>query len=60
MVLNLSFKARASGSLNLTLAIATGGGGGPCLVIRDLRISKNYWASCIITACKDDSLGRGV
>jgi len=58
--LNSSFKARTGSSSDLTLAIAAGGGGGPCLVMRDLRISKNYWASCTITAYEDDSLGRGV
>jgi hypothetical protein len=40
--LNSSVEAYAFSSLDLTLSIAAGGGGGPCLVLRDLRMSKNY------------------
>jgi hypothetical protein len=40
-VLNLSFEARASDSLDLTLFVAAGGGGGSYLVLRDLRMSRN-------------------
>ena len=40
-ILNLNFKAQASSSFDLPLSIAAGGGGDPCLVLRDLRMSKN-------------------
>jgi hypothetical protein len=39
--LNSSIEARAFSSSDLTLLVAAGGGGGPCLVLRDLRMSKN-------------------
>jgi len=42
MVLNLSFKTRASDFLNLFLFIITGGSNGFYLILRDLRILKNY------------------
>jgi hypothetical protein len=41
-VLNSSFEARAGDSLDLTSSMAAGGGGGSCLVLRDLRMSRNY------------------
>jgi len=42
------------------MAAAAGGGGGPCLVMRDLTMSKNSWANCTITACEDGTFGGGV
>jgi hypothetical protein len=50
-VLNLSFEARASGSSDLPLSIAAGRGGGSCLVLRDLRMSKNCWTCLVVTIC---------
>jgi hypothetical protein len=47
--LNSSFEALAGGSLDLPLSTAAGGGGGSCLVLRDLRISKNYWTYSVVT-----------
>ena len=46
IVLNLSFKARASSSSDSALSVVVGRGG-PQLELRDLRIFKNYQASCI-------------
>jgi hypothetical protein len=50
-VLNSSFEARAGGSSDLPLSVAAGGGGGSCLVLRDLRISKNCWTCSVVTIC---------
>ena len=40
--LNSGIEARAFSSSDLTLSIVAGKGGGPYLVLRDLRILKNY------------------
>jgi hypothetical protein len=50
-VLNLSFKARAGNSLDLPLFITAGRDGGSYLVLRDLRMSKNYWKYLIVIIC---------
>jgi hypothetical protein len=57
-VLNSSFEARAGDSSDLTSSVAAGGGGGSCLVLRDLRMSRNCWASCMNSTC-DDAWFRG-
>jgi hypothetical protein len=51
--LNSSVEARAFGSSDLTLSTAAGGGGGPCLVLRDLRMSKNCWTCSVVIICGD-------
>jgi hypothetical protein len=57
-VLNSSFEARAGGSSDSTLSAA--GGGGPWLILRDLIMSRNCWASCTNSTCDDGWFVGGV
>jgi hypothetical protein len=52
-VLNSSLEARALGTSPVALDGFPGGGGGPCLAMRDLRISKNCWTCSVVTICDD-------
>jgi hypothetical protein len=58
-VLNSSFEARVGGSSDSALS-AVAGGGGPWLEPRDLRMSKNCWASCTNSTSDDDWFVGGV